>query len=299
MPTSKRFCSTSSRCSASSRPRVPFRCAARSSRTFHAASRTCWMARASALFSRCSACARFEPAPRLVRLFRALADRIRHADADRPRRVVAAESADRARCRTPITLPGSDDACRGSRRCAAPRCRRGRSPVARIQPHVRQFLVAREPQRALAFSMSLRARTRSVAVAQRIGDRGLDVDRRRCRPAASRSVRARTFQTSRRAASKISRRSRSSDCFTAVSATMSCSWFAATSACADTRSMRRRLPDVHLGLVHAHQFLGEQRVRPGAPRRWRERTPDSSRRSSRRRSCAPRSPAAACRRCRG
>ena len=45
-----------------------------------------------------------------------------------------------------------------------------------------------------------------------------------------------TFQTSRLVASKIKTRSRSSACRTAVSATITCSWFAATSACADNKS---------------------------------------------------------------
>ena len=66
-----------------------------------------------------------------------------------------------------------------------------------------------------------------------------------------------TFQVSRWVVSKISMRSRSSTCFTVVSAMISCSWSAATSACADTRSSGGERADVHLGLVHARQLLRE------------------------------------------
>ena len=58
-----------------------------------------------------------------------------------------------------------------------------------------------------------------------------------------------TFQFSRFAVSKISRRSRSSASFTVVSAMISCSWSAATSACADTRSSGGDVPTSTLALL--------------------------------------------------
>ncbi len=84
-----------------------------------------------------------------------------------------------------------------------------------------------------------------------------------------------------------------------VSAMISCSWFAATSACADSEIERRRLSDVHLGLVHARQLLGELERAAAAHRRWRAPTPGSSRPPSPPRSSGRRSRAAACPRRRG
>ena len=132
--------------------------------------------------------------------------------------------------------------------------------VAGVEPHVGQPLIAGELDAglrvldvlaraqqvgALAPARVVTAASTSIAAVATGGEStGVDAARSSSRAAS---------------VSKISRRRRSSACFTAVSAMISCSWFAATSACADTQIERRRRSDVDLGLVHAHQLLAPAR----------------------------------------
>ena len=175
-------------------------------------------------------------------------------------------------------MPGPDDRAGEAAGAQHLRCRRGRWPGSWRSGARRAAAGCRRTSRWLsAFSMSLRARSEVGALAERARDRRVDVERARRRPAASRSARSCTFQMLAVASGRRSAaRRRSSACFTAVSAMISCSWLAATSACADTRSSGGDCADVDLGLVDARQLLRRARAPTAARRRWRAPTRDSS-----------------------
>ena len=230
MPTSKRLRSVSRRSSASSR-------AARATSIrlrvhVDLPGRRCEPAAPRGLrrSSRARRPARVPAGSRQVGFVGAAPDRIGHADANGPGRVIVARTAGRAPIRSGVTLPG-------------PAMIPGKPPVRRIR-----FRQGRSPDSWRSLSHRAAAGCSRARCGVGAGDAGARAREIGAVPecavtAASRSMAIVptggvsigsifTFHIERSVGSKMRTRSRSSTWRTAVSAMISCSWFAATSACA-------------------------------------------------------------------